>query len=141
MGCSNVENDMPDDLGCLKSKNSKTTLPRKETAYLNNMKTNTRNPTLLATFLAYNEDALLEWWVTNLKYGDVSFVLHTRFFGVVRRLRVRFIRDLVEEVDILHNNLFELEVLNIDEAMVKPYYVYELDCGLDIECGHIIICT
>ncbi len=144
MACEVDIGYFPEDLGCLIVEDYVGTIFRK-TKYLNNEKAFTKKPIVDAVLLItekFHEAEFLEWWRDDLKNGTLPFLIEMKFFGMMHLMEFNFISNINEVLQDGHSsNPIKLELLNFQDVLQRPKYLYELICDTSILCDDELICT
>ncbi len=144
MVCAIEIADFPTNLGCLIEDGYTGTIFRK-TKYLGGKLLLTNLPIVdvtLSIFEKANEEEFLRWWREDLKNGTMPFYITMKFFGAMHALEFRFISNINEVLENGYsNNPIKLELLNIQGALIRHKYLYELICDTSILCDDELICT
>ncbi len=144
MVCAIEIADFPTNLGCLIEDGYIGTIFRK-TKYLGGKLLLTNLPIVdvtLSIFEKANEEEFLRWWREDLKNGTMPFYINMKFFGAMHDLEFRFISNINEVLkNGYSNNPIKLELLNIQGALIRHKYNYELICDEMISCDDELICT
>ncbi len=134
--------DYPSEIGCIITAGFTATVFRK-TKYLGAVTEKTKNPIITGNIYVedkHRQDAIAQWWETTLGFGALPFYIDIKLFGIEHRAEIMLISNLNK---IIINSLFPvtMEIMNVDNALLRPNYNYELYCGFEISCDDLLICT
>ena len=142
MGCVINVGDYPQEIGCLITAGFTATVHRR-TKYLGAVTAKTQNPTITGNIHVKDKhriDTIVQWWETTLNFGALPFYIDIKIFGIEHRAEIMLISGLNK---VVIDSLFPvtMEIMNVDNALVRPNYNYELYCGFEISCDDELICT
>ncbi len=144
MNCAVDIRDYPHEIGCLVTEGFVATIFRK-TKFLGGYSATIRHPIITGNILLSSKERVKEikdWWEKTLHFGATPFYIDIVIFGVPHRAEMMMISNLNEVVKDNHSLApVTLEIMNVEIALVRPNYIYELVCGTEALCEDVLICT